>query len=232
VCRHHGGNRVAGPVDELIDLARRLAKAREDIIGHNIGGARRGAADADADAGKVAAAELCAQRLETVVAGEAAADTRANLAERQVDLVVHDEHALERQSVGAARRTDRATGLVHVGLRLEQRDARTPGAGASFTQASAVAIARTSGVPAHGQPLDHREADVVARSLVLAPGITQPDDEPIYDGAAAREPQLLLGALAACGGFLSLGAVRVGGALGALTDDLSLELQLAIRLRT
>jgi hypothetical protein len=70
----------------------------------------------------------------------------------------------------------------------------------------------------------------VTSSLVLAAGIAEPDDEPIYDRAAAREPQLLLGALAACGGFLSRGAVRVGGALGAFTDDPGLELQLGIGL--
>jgi len=81
-----------------------------------------------------------------------------------------------------------------------------------------------------GQALDHREADVVTGSLVLAAGIAEPDDEPIYDRAAAREPQLLLGALAAWGGFLSLGAVRVGGAFGAVPDELSLELKLGIGL--
>jgi hypothetical protein len=56
----------------------------------------------------------------------------AELAERQIDLVVDHKDALEWQPVGATRRSDRATGVVHVGERLEQRHARSALAGAAF----------------------------------------------------------------------------------------------------
>ena len=73
---------------------------------------------------KSRAAELALDRLQAVVAGEPAAEARAHLAERQVDLVVHDQHPLQRQLERAARRADRAAGVVHVGLRAQHRHAR------------------------------------------------------------------------------------------------------------
>ena len=48
-------------------------------------------------------------------------DARANLAEGQVDLVVHDEHAVELEVQRPARRAGRVAGLVHVGLRATAR---------------------------------------------------------------------------------------------------------------
>jgi len=74
VIQHYGGNRVASAIDERIDVGLRLTKAREDIGGDDLWIGRIRAADADPDAGEANVAELGAQRLETVVAGEAAAD--------------------------------------------------------------------------------------------------------------------------------------------------------------
>ena len=50
------------------------------------------------------------------MAGQAAADARADVAERQVDLVVHDEHALERRACSAPRAgpTERPASFMYV----------------------------------------------------------------------------------------------------------------------
>ena len=76
---------------------------------------------------KSGAAELALERLQAVVAGQPAAEPHADLAERQVDLVVQDEHAVEVELERAARGAGRAARLVHVRLRLQQRDARAAG---------------------------------------------------------------------------------------------------------
>ena len=135
---------------------------------------------------KSRAAELALERLQPVVAGEAAADARAHLAERQVDLVVDDQHPLERHLQRPARRADRAAGVVHVGLRAQHRDARRAAAGpaaatggAPLGEAPAEAILRALELPALGQLLGDHEADVVPRARVLAAGVAEPDDQPV-----------------------------------------------------
>ena len=61
------------------------------------------------------------------MAGQAPADARADLAERQVDLVVEDQHAVEVELVAAARRAGGAPRLVHEGLRQQDGHARAAG---------------------------------------------------------------------------------------------------------
>ena len=92
--------------------------------GDDLGIGRVGAADADSHPCEVGRAEARLQRLQPVVAGQAAAEPRADVAERQVDLVVDHEHAIERQLQRAARRADGLAGVVHEGLRLQDRDPR------------------------------------------------------------------------------------------------------------
>ena len=95
---------------ERLDLVRAAgATCRGTCDGDDVGVGRVGAADADAHAREARVAELALERLQAVVAGQAAADARADVAERQVDLVVQDEHAVEvLDAVGAARRAGRA----------------------------------------------------------------------------------------------------------------------------
>ena len=109
----------------------------------------------------------------------------ADVAERQVDLVVHDEHPLERQLVGAARRADRAAGVVHVRLRQQHRDARAAGAGAALGQQAGELRLRARQVPARGEPVGDLEADVVRRAGVLRAGVAEADDEPVDRCAAS-----------------------------------------------
>jgi len=101
---------------------------------------------------------------------------------------VHDEHALERHAVGPARRADASPGVVHVGLRLKQRDLGPAGARTPLAQAAAVAVALAPERPAARELVGDGEADVVPRALILPPRVAEPDDEPV-DRGTAREAQ-------------------------------------------
>ena len=122
------------------------------------------------------------------MSGQAAPDTDANLAEGDVDLVVHDKHALEWDPECAACRADRAAGVVHVRLRKQQRHARAPRSGAALGEQPGVLGLERGQTPAVGVLLSDREADVVSRVRVLAAGVSQPDDQPVDCSAAARPP--------------------------------------------
>lgn len=141
------------------------------------------------------------------------------------------EDALERQLVRAAGGSDRTARVVHIGQWLEQRDARSTRAGAPLAQTSAVTLARAPELPAPREQLRDGEADVVACLLELATGIAEPDDEPVRRGAAAREPQTLLGALAALASGARVLRAGIGGSLATFADDLRLELDLALVFR-
>ena len=68
-------------------------KRDEDVGGDDLGVGRVGPPDAAPHPPEVGAAEPCAEALQAVVAGDAAAELGADLAERQVDLVVDDDDA-------------------------------------------------------------------------------------------------------------------------------------------
>ena len=97
----------------------------------------------------------------------------------QVDLVVEHEQPVEVEAERAARRPDGAPRLVHVGLRLEHRDARAAGARAALAQLAGELLARLGQVPALDQRVGDLEADVVRAVRVAAPGIAEADDEPV-----------------------------------------------------
>ena len=94
--REHPLDRRHPALDQLGDLVLALTPAPQHVARDDlrIGAARP--AHADPHAREIGAAELLLDRLQPVVPGQPAADAGADLAERQVDLVVHDEHALER----------------------------------------------------------------------------------------------------------------------------------------
>ncbi len=114
---------------------------------------------------------------------------------------------------------DRAPGVVHVGLRAQQRHARRARRRArrrSPTRAPLGDACRGSGPCARASSqrsascLGDHEADVVARAGVLAAGIAQSDDQPVDRSATATEgasqrPLLLAGGV--------LGAAVLGLAL-------------------
>src|SRR5829696_6478216 len=146
---------VARALDELAHLRRALAPLAEHVRGD------------DVRVGRVRPADP---------------DPHADVAERQVDLVVDHEHAVEVELVRAARRTDRAPGVVHVRLRLEHRDARTARPGAPLAQLAGELLARLRQVPARDQRVRDLEADVVRRRGVAAAGVPEADDQPVDRG--------------------------------------------------
>src|SRR5688500_18788373 len=105
-----------GRIDQRPDLVAALGEAAEDVAGDDLGVGPLRPADADPQAPEVAAAEAAVEALEAVVAGDAAAQLAADLAERQVDLVVEGDHAVERDTERAARGAGGLAGLVHEGL--------------------------------------------------------------------------------------------------------------------
>jgi hypothetical protein len=79
-------------------------------------------ADADPHPPVIVAA-LGGDRAQAVVPGIAAPELDAQLPGRKVELVVEDHDVPERDLVETLRLRDRAAGLVHVGLRLEDEHA-------------------------------------------------------------------------------------------------------------
>ena len=188
-----------------------------------------------AHAGEVGRAEPLPQRLQAVVAGQPAADAAADVAERQVDLVVEDEHAVEVEVQRAARGAGRAAGLVHVGLRPEHRDARAAGAGAALGEQAGVALLGLGQLPAAGELVGDLEADVVRRARVAVARVAEPDDQPVDRGlrrrtrrpSRRRTARALLGVCAspALGRRVapaSVVALALGASPGALADELGL----------
>ena len=166
-----------------------------------------------------------------------------DLAERDVDLVVHDHHPIERDLQRAPRRADGAAGVVHVCLRPQHRHARGGSRRSSrsrptFGDAPAKALFWTPQPPALGKDVGDHEPDVVTGVRVLASGVAQPDDQPVAararaaatSAAATKRPQR---ALLPAGGALGAGALRGLGALLlalALADELGLGLDLLLLL--
>src|SRR5207247_11182147 len=93
---------------------------RRTVVGDRPAAPPARTADADAETQELGRSERLGNRPQTVVPGQAAAEARLQPALPEVDVVVDDEHGLGRRLEEAGRRSDRAAGLVHVGLRLEQ----------------------------------------------------------------------------------------------------------------
>jgi hypothetical protein len=107
---------------------------------------------------------------------------------------VDDEHTVERELEGAARRADRAAGVVVVGLRAEQRDVRPlgplrkdPQRRPPLSEMGLEAVSAPLDLPALGEPLERFETDVVPAARVLRSGIAESDDQPVDPSAAAAE---------------------------------------------
>src|SRR4029077_13440935 len=113
------------------------------------------------------AAQAPLEALQPVVTSEAAAEPALHLAEGQVDLVVQDDHAVQRRLERPARRPDAVAGGVHVGLRQQDRHAGPAGARAPFGDQTTELPLGARQLPAAGELLTDLEADVVATAGVL-----------------------------------------------------------------
>ncbi len=183
--------------------------------------------------------------------GESAAESRAYVAERQIDLVMDDQDTLEWHLQRAACRADGASHVVHVGLWPEQgnsmprartrsiefcgcaalrstqpavaRDFNASGRRTPLDHAATKAVLRTRQSPARGQLVGHHEADVMTGVGVLATRIAQPNDQPVDWRAATEGAQkLLLGGSAA----VARGRLVTAG----LADELGLGFDLGLLL--
>ena len=81
------------------------------------------------------------------MAGDAAAELRADLAEGKVDLVVERDDPLEADAELAAGGAGRLAGLVHEGLRQQDRDAGAAGPDPPLGDQAAVAFLRRAAAP-------------------------------------------------------------------------------------
>src|SRR5829696_252928 len=173
---------VRRPLNQVTHLAGRLLEAAEHVCRDDLGIRRVGPAHSHPDAPEVTASEPSLERLEAVVAGEAAAQTALDAPERQVDLVMDGDHVIEVDAQRAASRADRVARLVHVGLREQH------GGAAGLAVEAAVLLLQLADSPAVGRELHHLEADVVPRAGVALARVAEPDDQPVRPPAAAATP--------------------------------------------
>ena len=107
-------------------------------------------------------------------------------AERQVDLVVDDEHRVGLELEELHRGLHGAAGVVHVRLRLQERDLVPVDADLRELPVE-LAFPRTVVTPR--ELVDDEPADVVPVARVFAAGIAEAGDEQVVRGAVATRPQ-------------------------------------------
>ena len=133
-----------------------------------------GMADAEADA-LVIVADMGADRAQAVVSGIAAADLDAHFGGRKIEFVVQHDDGVEVELMEAHRLADAAAGIVHEGLRRQQRDALRPDR--TFGERALEARAERADAMLGGDRLDRHEADIVAVFRVTRAGIAEACDE-------------------------------------------------------
>ena len=149
-------------------------EVREHPVGERTRVAALRAADSDPQAEKVLRAEHLRDRAQAVVAGQAAAVLQLEPPEVEVAFVVDDEHVLRRELEERRRRPDRAAGVVHVRLRLQERELLA--ADADLRHLAGELRAPRAVVTAR-ELVDDHPAGVVPVAGVLAARVPQADDE-------------------------------------------------------
>ena len=133
-------------------------------------------ADAHAKPREILVAQLADDRAHAVVRAGAAALAHAQLAERQVEVVVDDEQVLERRALARENLAHGDARQVHVRRRLDEHQ----------VEAVVLAVNRGRGVArpgmagpagALGQPVEHHPANVVASLFVLLARVAQADND-------------------------------------------------------
>src|SRR5690242_12363948 len=125
-------------------------------------------------------------RAQAVVAGETAAVLQLEPAEVEVALVVHDQHRVRLDLEELRSGADRAPGLVHVRLGLEQGEL-VP-VDADLGQLPVELRLPRAAVPAR-ELLDDHPADVVPVARVLTARVAEADDEKVQGRAFAARPK-------------------------------------------
>ena len=98
------------------------------------------------------------------------------LAEREREVVGHDQQVDQRHAVAGEQLADRDARVVHVRLGLGEHELLAPVP--DLDALGRVALAATAGLPGPvGEPVEHHPADVVAGLRVLVARVSQADDE-------------------------------------------------------
>ena len=134
-------------------------------------------ADADLHAREHIGAEVGDDVLDAVVPAGGALVADAQLAERQRNVVVDNEHMVARDLIEPRRLAHRLAGEVHIGLRHHQQHARPAEFDQLRQRAEAQAVAAQALLV--NEPLGGHEADVVARVLILLAVVPQTDEQPL-----------------------------------------------------
>ena len=152
----------------------------------------RGLADPDSKPGELLVAHLADDRAQAVVRAGTALVAQPDPAQRQVEVVDHDEHVLERRTLAREHLAHRDARKVHVRGRLDEHQ----------VEAVVLAVDRRRGVAragmagpagALGQPVEHHPAHVVARFLVLPARISEADDDLHLTQLTLRQTRLPAG---------------------------------------
>ena len=133
-----------------------------------------GMADADAHP-PVIRPDQRVDRAQTVMAGSAAAALDPQLARPQIDLVVDHDDLLGRDLIEPRRLGDRFAGIVHEGLRLQQKPPLA--ADRPFGELASEAAAKAREAVPPGDRVDRHEADIVPVAGVAGAGIAEADDK-------------------------------------------------------
>jgi hypothetical protein len=159
------GDRAA---DGLDPTRLRFGEVIQDIIMDE----RLVAGMADADPHPlVAGADMGGDRAQAVVAGVAAADLDPHLARREIELVVDDDERAEVELRIAQSFADAASGIVHIGLRLEQN--HTLIADQPVRHQSLVPGAKGAEPAPFGDRVNRHETDIVAVARVSSARIAE-----------------------------------------------------------
>ena len=145
-------------------------------VGDVAGIAPPGSTDPHPQAKEAGTAEPTRHRAEAVVPSETAAEAGLEAAEFEIDLVVDYEQGLERRLVERSGGLHGAARLVHVGIRLDERE--TSLTHAHLCQVAAELALERSAV-ATCELIDDHEAEVVAVALVPPAGVSKPYDEQV-----------------------------------------------------
>src|SRR5919109_5098063 len=195
---------VGGPLDERVDIDL-LLEVVEDVVGDAAPVPTSGPTDADSQAQEVVRPDCLRDGPEAVVAGESAAEPRLEASGLEIDVVVHDEQVAGIDLEEAPRRGDRPARLIHVRLRLQERDAQ-------IVEPRLGQLARE--LPSEGpavaprQLVDDEPADVVARALLVAAGVAPGWGEAVERRGALAPTQQSHGHLAfGCAGLARLAGV-------------------------
>lgn len=119
--------------------------------------------------------ELIRNVLEPVVTTRTAVLPNAQLADREIDVVDDHEQVAWFEPVMCQQRPDRASASIHERQGLGESDRKSPNASPSEHDVPFCVLQQD--VELVGQSVDHGETDIVARSFVFGPGITETDDK-------------------------------------------------------